>query len=527
MGFLYIVTILLLFIILILNFCSLYSKKNAIRIVNNMGMGYNLGKTFNNFNSSENEYTQNYQIQMWGTILPTKKMISKIKKNGFKTIRFQIVSMNSIDESGKVSFEWISGIREIISYIINSNMYCILSVYYDGKFFQKKYSRKKYINFWLQISKEFANFDEHLIFESINGIDYGFIYEEEYYKNNDSYDYEEYKMNLFNSSQEFIYTIRNSEGYNSDRLLVISELITEIEISFYLFYYEQNLPIDPAKKLAISLNYYFPSELSEYYDISINWYYKYGFMYLTESKTKWGSISDYKEIMKHFEFLKKYYINEGIPVIIGEAGILTEKSKDINSFKEFLYVIFSISAETSGLMTCLWDISEKIQNEMNYYNKEKNIWKDEQIKENFLKISKGKYVNSSEYFTYTNIETESTLVYNALDIDIGLKKVIKIIINARILCELHYNCEIAISSSDKDGYYFDILIEGYGNKQYDGTSIFTIDVSNIDCYNHIEVFVFWGNENDIILNNLTVIYEKNFQYFDYKSYRDSVLEDIN
>ena len=35
---------------------------------------------------------------------------------------------------------------------------------------------------------------------------------------------------------------------------------------------------------------------------------------------------------------------------------------------------------------------------MNYYDKEKNILKDEQIRDNFIKISKGKYVNSSEYF---------------------------------------------------------------------------------------------------------------------------------
>ena len=455
-------------------------------------------------------------------------MISKIKKNGFKTIRFQIVSMNSIDESGKVSFEWISGIREIISYIINSNMYCILSVYYDGKFFQKKYSRKKYINFWLQISKEFANFDEHLIFESINGIDYGFIYEEEYYKNNDSYDYEEYKMNLFNSSQEFIYTIRNSGGYNSHRLLVISELITEVEIYFNFFYFDLNLPIDPSKKLAISLNYYFPSELNQYYDIiSMEWFYKYGFSYSTEPRTEWGSNSDYKEMIKNIDFLKKYYINKGIPLIIGEVGILTEQNNDINSFKENLYVIFSLTSETSGLMSCLWDISEKIQNEINYYDKENNIWKDDQIKENFIKIAKGKYIYLSEYYIYTNIETENTLVYNVLDIDIGKKKVLKVIINARIKCELYYDCEFAISTADKDGSYYDIMIEDYGKKQYDGTNIFTIDVSDMDCNEHIEAFVFWGSDDDIILNNLTVIYEKNFQYFDYKSYRAEVLKEIN
>ena len=202
----YIVLTVLFFITLILNYFSLYSTKSAIRIINDMGMGYNLGKTFNNFTFFENDNTINYQIKTWGTILPTKKMISKIKKYGFKTIRFQVMPINSLDETGKVSLEWICGIREIINYIINSNMYCILSVYYDGKFFQKKISREKYINFWIQIAKEFISYDEHLIFESINEVfDFEYQLEINGFNINGSYDnYKEYKMNLFNSSQEFI-----------------------------------------------------------------------------------------------------------------------------------------------------------------------------------------------------------------------------------------------------------------------------------------------------------------------------------
>ena len=77
-----------------------------------MGMGYNLGKTFYDFIPLENEDTD-FEIKMWGTKLPTKKMILKIKKFGFKTIRFQVVSMNSEDEFGQVSSEWISGIKEV------------------------------------------------------------------------------------------------------------------------------------------------------------------------------------------------------------------------------------------------------------------------------------------------------------------------------------------------------------------------------------------------------------------------------
>ena len=397
-------------------------------------------------------------------------------------------------------------------------------------FFQKKNSKEKYINFWTQIATEFVNFDEHLIFESINKFNYDFIFEEENNnnQNNDYFeDFEEYYMNLFNSSQEFIYTVRNSGGYNSERLLVISELVTEVEIYFFLLYFETSIPKDPANKLAVSLNYWVPSKLNEEYGaIAMEWYYKYGFGYSTIPMTEWGIDNDYRELMKNFDFLKKYYINEGIPVIISEVGILTEKNKDINSFREFLYSIFSISSEIKGLMSCLWDVSEKIQNEMNYYDKEKNIWKDTQIRDNFINISKGKYVNSSKYYSYTNIEAEKNILSNYLNIDIGDKKVLKIIINARISCDLHYNCDFLISTYDKDGNYYEFFLEDYGKKQYDGTSIFTIDANDIDCNENMEVFTFWGNENDIIFNNITVVYKNYFQYFDYKKFKSAVIKEI-
>jgi hypothetical protein len=55
-----------------------------------MGLGYNLGKTYNCCSSVDEKNILYEEIKIWGTILPTKKMINKIKKCGFKTIRFQI-----------------------------------------------------------------------------------------------------------------------------------------------------------------------------------------------------------------------------------------------------------------------------------------------------------------------------------------------------------------------------------------------------------------------------------------------------
>ena len=329
MSNLYVVILIIFSFSLILNYLSNYSNKNAIETVNDMGLGYNLGKTFNYFNSLENEYLENYEIKIWGTILPSKNMIFKIRNYGFKTIRLQVVSIDSANELGIVTSEWISRIKEIIKWIIDYNMYCILSVYFDGKFWQKKNFKIKYINFWIQISKEFIDFDDHLVFESSNGIDLGFIYnyddennnKEEYYS-----DFEKYYMNLMNLTESFIYIFRNSGRNNLNRLLIISEFNTEIEIFYNNYLFKSDIPKDPSNKLAISLNYYFPLEFNTNIEkVDMEWYGKYGIVYSAISIDSWGSYNDYKEIMKNFDFLKKTYINNGVPVIIGE--VLQKKAK--------------------------------------------------------------------------------------------------------------------------------------------------------------------------------------------------------
>ena len=48
-------------------------------------------------------------------------------------------------------------------------------------------------------------------------------------------------------------------------------------------------------------------------------------------------------------------------------------------------------------MSCLWDISEIIERNINYYDKKNNLWRDEKIRDNLIKISKGKYVHLSKY----------------------------------------------------------------------------------------------------------------------------------
>ena len=89
---------------------------------------------------------------------------------------------------------------------------------------------------------------------------------------------------------------------------------------------------------------------------------------------------------------------------------------------------------------------------------------------------------------------------------------------------MHIDCEFVIINNDIN--WIEIIIEDNGKKQYDGTTIFTIDVSDKDLSGIIRMYIYWGYEY-ISFNNLTVEYEENYLYFDYKSYKSNILENIN
>jgi len=124
--------ILILLFIIILDCLYLCSNKNSIEIVRDMGIGYNLGNTFDSYSFSFEPNTPEEQITLLGNTLPTKKMIKKIKKNGFKTIRFPVTWMYFIDDYGNINSDWMLLIKEVVDLIVNAELYCILNIQNDG-----------------------------------------------------------------------------------------------------------------------------------------------------------------------------------------------------------------------------------------------------------------------------------------------------------------------------------------------------------------------------------------------------------
>ena len=101
----------------------------------------------------------------------------------------------------------------------------------------------------------------------------------------------------------------------------------------------------------------------------------------------------------------------------------------------------------------------------------------------------------------------------------------KIIINLSYVGRLYDDYYFEVYCNDKRGWassiYFD---KKNGKKQYDGTIIYTIDIENQDCEDYIEIYEWYG---ELEFNNITIEYKGNFTYFDYKSYKSKIINEIN
>jgi endoglucanase len=502
MNYLFIFFFIVLGLSIIITYLSIKINKNAIEVVNDMGIGWNLGNTFDCYSSKfEQIKTPDDQITLWGNKPPTRKMFLKIKKYGIKTIRIPVTWMHFMDKSGKVKEEWLSRVKEVVSWITKARMYCILNMHHDGSegnwLAEGMNAKKRFDNLWTQIANEFKDFNEYLIFECMND------------SIGNNFDY----ITTLIFSQSFIDKIRNSGGNNGNRLLIMPGISRDFDLSCSKAY---KIPIDPAKKFAISIHYFNPSAFSIVKDDQPSDELE---EYRIKPSTKWGDENDYKVMFTNFETLKEVYIKKGIPIVITETGVLTEQKKNPDSIRKYLKAEFIFSADYNGIMSCLWDNSQKKFGDINFYDREKNEWFDKEIGENFKIISKGKFVKPSIFFEPSNMEIIRTPTNEGhMNIKIGAREnIFKVSFNVKITTDL-YSVGFGLCSISSSGSWHGDSISGsLGERIYDGTYTFTFYASDYDFNNYIEIQKWWGKEY-ITFNYLRIDFKQNYNFFDYNEY---------
>ena len=297
-----------------INLNSSYVEESAVDAVRNMGIGTNFGNCMDAvamwMNMESNTVTDFEKA--WGQVPTTKAMVDFLKKNGFNSVRVPVTWFQHMKEDGTVDEAWMNRVQEIIDYIIDNGMYCILNVHHDTgadsddvthwiKADETNYSKnkEKFESLWTQIATRFKNYDQHLLFEGYNEmLDASNTWNAP--KSASSYK----GLNAY--AQSFVNAVRATGGNNETRNLIVNTYASACgeDVMSNL-----TLPTDQTEgHLAVEVHTYAPWD----------WF---------AQKGKWDA-SCSQEIKDMFTRLNKHFISKGIPCIIGEYG--TNGSKAVS-----------------------------------------------------------------------------------------------------------------------------------------------------------------------------------------------------
>lgn len=237
--------------------------ETATEAVKNMAVGWNLGNTLDsNSGDTLNMWIEHWTARTpsdyekaWGQPVTKASLMKMFKDAGFNAIRvpvtwyphmeakFRFTSNDnsnwypSRDDIGtKVNAAWMRRVKQVVDYVIDAGMYCILNVHHDtgaantawlvASEADYKKQHERYEALWKQIAETFRDYDEHLLFESYN----------EMLDTEDSWCFASFAAqgsynatiarsayNGINSyAQTFVNTVRATGGNNAQRNLVVN-----------------------------------------------------------------------------------------------------------------------------------------------------------------------------------------------------------------------------------------------------------------------------------------------------------------
>lgn len=342
------------------------SFESAWEAVRNMGAGWNLGNTLDSCSGDLEHmwieaWTQrtpkDYETA-WGQPQATRELMHMFKEAGFGVIRIPVtwyphigtLTLHNTDQwdpstwtGTTVDAAWMARVKEVVDYVIDEGLYCILNVHHDTgagdtawlvageEAFQA--AKERYQALWQQIASTFADYDQKLLFEAYN----------EMLDPLDSWCYASFAASggynqavaqsayngISSYARLFVETVRSTGGNNAVRNLVVSTYGACSGDGSWSSHLKEPLssmalPEDPGH-VALEVHSYWNADQFD---------------------------SQKAGIDQLFVNLDYYLVKRlGAPVIIGEwGGSVSEDNDDNVRFATY----FSQKAAEAGIAACWW-----------------------------------------------------------------------------------------------------------------------------------------------------------------------------
>lgn len=343
-------------------------KSKIQSYVDDMQPGWNLGNTLDATGEDETS---------WGNPRVTQELIKKIAAQGYKSIRIPITWDSHIGEAPNYTIDqaYLDRVEEVVGWALDAKLYVMINVHHDSWLWVSHMEEKhdetlaRYNAAWTQIADRFKDKSDKLMFESIN---------EPRFTDGGSTDEAKMEQMLAELNNSFHQIVRNSGGKNDVRPLVLPSLETSPTQPRMDQLYKTITALNDPNIIA-TVHYYgfWP------FSVNIAGYTTF------EKDTK-------NDITQTFDNVYNTFVAKGIPVIVGEFGLLgfdkdTGVIEQGEKLKFFEYLTYYLKEKKMTSM--LWDNGQ-------HFNRKTYKWSDSELHN--LLMSGLKERSSS---------TESDLVY--------------------------------------------------------------------------------------------------------------------
>lgn len=354
---------------------STSNKSPMQEYVETLGPGWNLGNTF----EASGEETS------WGNPPTTKALIDQIAAEGYKSIRIPITWKHRMGDAPDyvIQQEFMARIQEVVDWSLEAKLHVMINLHHDSHWIMNMETEHdevvaRFNAAWTQIAGHFKNYPDTLMFESIN---------EPRYSDDWSKDTPEYFTMLDELNVSFHKIVRGSGGKNSKRPLVLSTL-TAAPTEARLLELSKTISKLQDDRLIATFHYY------GYYPFSVN----LGATIFDDTARE--------DLIQAFDRAYEIFTAKGIPVIVGEFGLLGfDKSLETvqhgEVLKFFEYIIHYANEKKMPLL--LWDNGQ-------HFDRRSFKWVDEELHQVMKQGWKGRSSNaeSDSIYIRKNAELQDT-----------------------------------------------------------------------------------------------------------------------
>lgn len=288
-----------------------FREMTGDELIADMGAGWNLGNTMDGHTG----FTPGELV--WQHVTTTKKLIKKVHDLGFHTVRIPVTWGTMIDDENgyTINEAWMSRVQDIVDYCISQDMYTIINIHHDGvardggwlniDAEDQEALKTKFCAVWENIATVFRDYDEHLIFESMNEVEgtKGTVAEQ--------------NQKIMALNQAFVDTVRATGSNNAKRWLMVPgkfNYIDSICNTANLF----EMPKDTVENRTI---------------LSVHVYTPWDFCGMESTSGKTYTVEKLeKKNEKELKPLYDTYTSKGIPVVVGEYGCINKDNTQERAF---------------------------------------------------------------------------------------------------------------------------------------------------------------------------------------------------